>query len=73
MSLKRMHVKMHDHRDQKTNMFLSTVLWQKPKCKQPEASEATACKVLCVRSKRDGWMELRETNGGVRDRKYMPL
>lgn len=30
-------------------------LWQKPKCKQPQASEATACEVRYVMRKRDGW------------------
>lgn len=42
--------------DQKMNMVLFTVLWQKPKCKQPKASEPTACKVLYVRKKAmNGW------------------
>lgn len=52
----------------------SFLFLQKPKCKQPKASEATACKVLYVRIKRDGWMEQRDRKWDVRDRiKYNPL
>lgn len=60
--------------DQKSNMLLFPALWQKPECKQPKASEAAACKVLYVRTKRDGRMEQRDKKWDVRDRiKYNPL